>query len=134
MQKRKEKPTETGTVTGLQEASQNRKEMELSADQKTLTDRKELIESKAVDLQMNLDETSLCQFFLQQSYERVKSLKCGRTGKVIKKLNGLSTIFHFARIFGSQKQAEEVVDENSRDNCAENFSFRGGFCSSKKQS
>ena len=53
----------------LQESCGNGSENELSAEHKTFTDQIQFPESTAVDLQMNVDQTSLCQRFLQHLYE-----------------------------------------------------------------
>ena len=86
--------------------------MELSAEQKTLTDRIEFLESKAVAMQMNIDKITPSQRFLPHLYDRMKCLECGRTGKVICKIDRLSTIFDNARVFGSRKRVDKAVDEN----------------------
>ena len=62
-EERLENATKIGTVplNGLQEASGEDNQVELSAKQKkTLTDEIDFSENKAVDMQLNLDKTSLC--------------------------------------------------------------------------
>ena len=84
-EKQTEKTTKISTVPlkRLQESCRNGIENELSAERKTFTDQIQFPESTAVDLQMNVDQTSLCHCFLQHLYERIKSLECGGTGKFI---------------------------------------------------
>ena len=86
-EKRMEKPTQIGKVPldGSQEASKNGNEMELLAEKGTLTDRTELLESKTVELQRNIEKASLCQrpTFSAVFVRTKKSLECGRTGNII---------------------------------------------------
>ena len=108
-EKQLEERTKTSVVllNGSQEASGNGSEMELSAEQKPSTDRIEFLESKTVDLQKNIDKTSLCQRFLQHSYGQLKSLEGGCTGKLIWRSDGLKTLFENARVVsGENTQAK----------------------------
>ena len=70
-------------------------------------------QSEAVEMQMNIDKASLCQRFLQHSYERRKLLKRERTRKITCTIDGLSTIFDFARVCSSRKHPDKAVHENS---------------------
>ena len=70
------------------------------------------LESKAVDMQKNIDKASLRQRCQQHSCKRRKLLECGRTGKVVWKLDGLSNVFDNGRVFSSRKHSYKAINEN----------------------
>ena len=86
---------------------------ELRLQNKTLTDRLELLEAKTVEMEKRFENANVNQKFLQHLYQRIKSLECGRNGQYIWRVNNFLSIFANARCLSERKKRSEVVDENS---------------------
>ena len=96
-------------ASGMSNKMENGNELEVFAEKNILRGRIKSLQSKAVDMEMNLDKSNLCQRFVFCK----KSLECARAGKFSCKNHELSIIYDDARVVGSGKHSGKTVDESS---------------------
>ena len=82
-------------------------------DMKSLLERMNAAEKKIEEMKKEQERWNQLEKFVLHLHERIKSLDCGRTGKLIWKISGFSTIFENAKRIESRKQRGVVVDSNT---------------------
>ena len=79
----------------------------------SLFDRMTAIEKKVEEVKKEQDRAKQLERFVMHLHERIKSLDCGRNGRLLWKISGFSTIFDNAKIQETRKQKNRAVDSNS---------------------
>ena len=82
-------------------------------DVKSLLERMNAAEKKIEEIKKEQERWKQLERFVMHLHERIKSLDCGRTGKLIWKISGFSTIFENAKSVESRKQRGVKVDSNT---------------------
>lgn len=79
----------------------------------SLFDRMTAIEKKVEEVKKEQERAKQLERFVMHLHERIKSLDCGRSGRLLWKISGFNTIFDNAKIQETRKQKNRTVDSNS---------------------
>ena len=108
---------DSGFYSNKSEHNSSHSQLDLNRDPAekfhSLFDRMNMIERKVEEVKKEQERAKQLERFVMHLHERIKSLDCGRNGRLLWKISGFSTIFDNAKIQETRKQKGLRVDSNS---------------------
>ena len=110
----------SSTITGssvysgkLQLSSASYSDLDRHSALNSVFHRMAAIEKKIDEVKKDQERAIQLERFVMHLHERIKSLDCGRNGRLVWKISGFSTIFNNAKVQETRKQKNQRFDSNS---------------------